>query len=88
MLRITSHKISTAEICLTLEGRLAGPWVNELLATIDAISAPREHVHLNLQQVHFADAEGIALLRRLKDDRVVFDAVSPFVQLLLIARNP
>lgn len=88
MLRITSHKISTAETCLTLEGRLAGPWVKELLATIDAIPVPREHVHLNLQQVHFVDAEGIELLRRLKDDRFVFDAVSPFVQLLLIARNP
>ena len=66
MLRIT---ITRAEDPTTvrLEGRLAGPWVEELRAWWEAVGAARGRgaVRVDLSEVAFVDAEGRALLERM-----------------------
>jgi hypothetical protein len=61
MLRITrTERADGAE--LRLEGKLVGPWVAALDQACAARAAP---LRLDLRAMNFADADGIALLRRL-----------------------
>jgi ABC-type transporter Mla MlaB component len=83
MLRITT-KFATDEPCLVLEGRLIGDWVAELEAAVGGQSEP---LHLDLSRVRFVDADGLALLHRLRSQGAVFLAVSPFVAALLNTRS-
>jgi ABC-type transporter Mla MlaB component len=46
-------------------GRLAGPWVAELARVLDRL-APTEPVVIDLTDVSFADAAGVALLRAVR----------------------
>jgi anti-anti-sigma regulatory factor len=67
MLKITEQWEAQGDILtLVLEGRLAGPWVEELQATWHGLSA-NEHdcVVINLADVTYIDAKGKALLARL-----------------------
>lgn len=68
MLKITSQRDAKvgSPLTLVLEGRLAGPWVEELQASWQALSA-NEHnrVVINLADVTYIDADGKALLVRL-----------------------
>lgn len=65
MLRITTHT-EPEVITLELEGRLAGPWVEELKCCWESL-APRQQSRLlvDLTGVTFIDEEGKALLARL-----------------------
>lgn len=82
MLRITSTDRTAAGACLVCEGRLVGPWIAELQAAVMAVSLAGR-VRLDLSAVHYVDAEGLTLLHQLKDQGVVLQEVSPFVQELL-----
>lgn len=46
-------------------GRLAGPWVGELARVLDRL-ASTEPVVIDLTDVSFADAAGVALLRAVR----------------------
>jgi hypothetical protein len=59
-------------------GRLAGPWVLELSRALDELRHSRS-IELDLTDVSFADAEGVALLRTLRKRRSVQLRCSPFV---------
>jgi hypothetical protein len=63
MLKITIHN-STNAATLNLEGRLAGPWVEELGRTWRAVkdNSPEKPVIVDLCEVTFVDAEGRKLL--------------------------
>jgi len=61
MLRITSSPTSTGT-SLVLEGTVAGPWVEVLRSAIDTCQGTTE---LDLSEVHYVDADGVALLRSL-----------------------
>lgn len=63
MLKITIHN-STNAATLNLEGRLAGPWVEELERTWRAVKddSPEKPVIVDLCEVTFVDAEGRKLL--------------------------
>jgi len=78
MLRITA----AAEQSLVLEGRLVGEWVTELQRML----RQRPYLQLDLSQVRFVDAAGVALLRRLQSEGVVLSSPSPFVAELLNSR--
>ena len=63
MLKITIHN-STNAATLNLEGRLAGPWVDELERSWRAVKddSPDKPVIVDLSDVSFVDAEGRKLL--------------------------
>jgi outer membrane protein TolC/ABC-type transporter Mla MlaB component len=66
MLRITTEN-KRGKIALTVEGRLAGPWVAALEQCWRELRAasPREKFHLNLCGVSFIDAAGKVLLMEI-----------------------
>lgn len=59
-------------------GRLAGPWVAELAQTLHEIDRSSQ-VDVDLTEVSFVDAEGVALLRALQRERTVNLRCSAFV---------
>ena len=80
MLRITVMESSMNCIMLRVEGRIAGPWVEELRATCNAHGSDPGQLDLELEDVSFADAQGIACLRELQDQGVRLYHVSPFLR--------
>lgn len=67
MLRISIHETEDA-IEITLEGRIAGPWVAEL-SRVWVETAPRlaaRKLLLDLRNVTYADAAGKQVLRDIK----------------------
>jgi anti-anti-sigma regulatory factor len=67
MLRITEQRESEpGSVVLHLEGRLTGPWVQELSGYWQKLSTNLpQRVMIDLTSVTFIDAEGRALLTRL-----------------------
>lgn len=91
MLKITLHD-SAREFKLKLEGRLSGPWVEELeqcWKTASSTTDGRKTV-LDLGEVDFIDAAGESLLTRLHAAGVELVAVTPLIcaQLKEICRAP
>ena len=65
MLKITIHP-EAGVTRLKLEGRLAGPWVEELdRCWREAAGAQQDHVVVDLSGVTFIDLEGKELLTRM-----------------------
>src|SRR5712692_5958386 len=66
MLRITTEK-KRGKTVLSVEGRLAGPWVAALEQCWRELHAasPREKFHVNLCAVSFIDAAGKVLLKEI-----------------------
>lgn len=84
MLKITIHD-SAQEMRFLLEGRLAGPWVNELRQcwqTAASTTAFRGTV-LDLCEVDFVDPEGQALLAEMHRRGVRLEASCPLIQHLI-----
>ena len=83
MLRISQAGGDTGERVLRLEGELKGPWVNELrriswdAATGNGTRA--DGLVVDLADVLFIGAEGLALLRELVGRHVRLRNGSPFV---------
>lgn len=82
MLRITIEKATTGTLFI-LEGNLAGPWVKELRDVVMSSQSTPDFIHLDLMDVHFADEQGLLLLRELMAWGVTLRAISPFIQELL-----
>ena len=70
MLRISIISESDQVIAYHLEGRLVGPWVDELRRIGDDALAQNKALTLDLEGVRFADHQGIALLQDLSQRRV------------------
>ncbi len=76
MLRIRTH-VQIRRNAARLEGRLAGPWVDELARMLGEAARRDEHaapIHVDLDGVTFVSAAGKALLARLHDDGAVLTA--------------
>ena len=72
MLRITVVESSSDAVRLRLEGRLTGPWVEELRRTCDLQGlSDGIRLTLDLSDVSFADAAGIELLKELRSAHLV-----------------
>ena len=67
MLKITQHRDAASEsVSFMLEGRLAGPWVEELGTCWRQITAnSQSRAVVDLTGVTFVDADGKALLTRM-----------------------
>ena len=86
MLRITIHDRSR-ELRMKLEGKLSGPWVQELRQcwrTASSTTAGRAP-SVDLGEIDFVDAEGQTLLADMREQGVRLDAATPLIQALLDA---
>jgi anti-anti-sigma regulatory factor len=82
MLRITIHEGSKAQT-IQLEGKIAGPWVEELNRTWQSLapSLGSKELHFDLSGVAFVDAKGRQLLREIyQKTNACFLADSPLTQ--------
>ena len=79
MLRISTIHRADEGIQFKLEGRLIGPWVEELRRLSDQALSQQKTVSLDLQKVWFVDLQGVDLLRYLAKKQVTQINCSPFV---------
>ena len=78
-------------VVLRLEGNLSGQWVEELRrVTSEPLREPAARLVLDLAEVTFIDADGLALLRELSIRHVILTNGSLFVtqQLKAIEEKP
>ncbi len=79
MLKISVTNQPDETIQFQLEGKLVGPWVDELRRLSGEALARHVAVSLDLQKVWFIDAQGIALLRDLAGKQVAQFNCSQFI---------
>ena len=79
MITITEEPAGTL---LKVDGWLAGEGVSELIRAFSAAAGP---VRLLAHDLRGADADGVSILRRLKDDGIPIEGLSSYMQLLLAA---
>lgn len=79
MLKISVMSQSDEATSFQLEGKLVGPWVEELRRLSEAALARSEAVSLDLEKVWFVDSQGIALLRDLANQDVAQINCSQFI---------
>jgi ABC-type transporter Mla MlaB component len=79
MLRISANEVAGEPLTLRLDGQLNGQWVKLLQRTYEAQLKKGVQVALDLKNVSFADRDGIALLRNLKDRGVEILNALPFI---------
>ena len=80
MLKISPAGTVNHSVTLKLEGRVVGPWVGELRQVCETLLTERRGLKLDLTDVSFADADGVAALSSLKSRGVTLTNCSPFVQ--------
>lgn len=85
MLRITVIESETSSKTLRLEGRIAGALVPELRRLCRELLADsaQPQLILDLSDVSFIDADGIALMRELSRFNFTVTNYSPFIAELL-----
>jgi hypothetical protein len=80
MLRITVVESSKIAVTLRVEGRITGPWVEELRTACNLHTFSDEvQLSLELADISFTDAAGIALLRELRTRGVGLIRTTPFL---------
>jgi len=80
MLRVTVVESSRNAVTLRVEGRITGAAVEELRLACDVHTRPNEvQLSLELADVSFADAAGIAFLKELRSRGVDLMRISPFM---------
>jgi anti-anti-sigma regulatory factor len=80
MLRITVIESSEIAVTLRVEGRITGPWVEELRTACTVHSFPDEvQLSLGLADISFADAAGIGLLKELRKRGANLIRATPFL---------
>ena len=87
MLKISVTSESSEAISFQLEGKLVGPWVDELRRLSEAALAGSEAVTLDLEKVWFVDSQGISLLRDLAKQKVAQLNCSQFISQQLQGEN-
>jgi len=78
MLKI-SEPIANHPVILKLEGRIIGPWVNELRDTCESYLKSQRPVKLDFTDVSYADRGGVSLLMKLQVRGVELVNCSPFL---------
>lgn len=79
MLKIERIGTAGETSTLRLEGRVIGPWVEELRRSCDPVLATGARLTLDLGEVSFVDREGVELFRSLRQRQVALSNCSPFV---------
>jgi anti-anti-sigma regulatory factor len=80
MLKISQAGKANHSVILKLEGRVVGEWVGELRQVCETLLTEGRSLKLDLADVTFADASGVAVLANLKARSVTFTNCSPFVE--------
>ena len=80
MLKISESQSASRRVILRLEGRVIGPWVSELQQSCESVLREGRPLCLQLAGVEYLDAEGVALLRRLRAQGAQLRELSPFVR--------
>lgn len=80
MLKISQAGTPNHAVTLKLEGRVVGPWVEELRRIGEPFLAENRTLQLDLTEVAYADAEGVATLNHFKARGVKLKNCSPFVE--------
>jgi len=80
MLKISQAGKANHSLTLKLEGRVVGPWVGELRQVCETLLTEGRPLKLDLADVTFADAGGVAVLSSFKSRGVAFSNCSPFVE--------
>ena len=79
MLMISEAGTANLSVTLKLEGRVVGPWVAELRQVCEKLLTEGRALKLDLADVTFADADGVAVLTGFKTRGVTLKDCSPFV---------
>jgi len=79
MLRISEAGALNERVVLKLEGRIAGPWVAEVLDACEHFLREHRALQLDLAGVSFLDRTGTAAISRLKSRGVALENCSSFV---------
>ena len=87
MLKITEIARTDSSRTFKLEGKLLGPWVDELRNVTHALDRS-EQVGFDLAAVTFVNAAGAELLRELIRQGIIITQCSAFVGELLHAKEP
>ena len=80
MLKISQAGTASHSVTLKLEGRVVGPWVGELRHFCETLLTEGRALKLDLTDVSFADAGGVAELSSLRSRGVTIANCSPFVE--------
>jgi ABC-type transporter Mla MlaB component len=80
MLKISQVGKTNHSATLKLEGRVVGEWVGELRKVCETLLTEGRKLKLDLADVSFADASGVAALSSFKSRGVTFTNCSPFVE--------
>jgi len=80
VLKISVIGDSDQAVEFALEGKIVGPWVDELRRLSHDALARNKSISLNLENVWFVDARGAALLRDLAEKQVSQLNCSQFVR--------
>ena len=89
MLKITWSDLDASDSIRTLklEGKLLGPWVDELSRACEALETPPSGLRLNLSAVTFIDSVGVKLLDDLIRQGRTIAGCSGFIAELLNGRR-
>jgi len=79
VLKISIISDSDLAVEFQLEGKLVGPWVEELRRLSDEALSLQKNVSLDLERVWFVDSRGVTLLRDLAKRQVSEINCSQFV---------
>jgi ABC-type transporter Mla MlaB component len=79
VLKISIISDSDQAVQFQLEGKLVGPWVEELQRLSDEALSQQKTVSLDLERVWFVDSHGVTLLRNLARKQVAQLNCSQFV---------
>ena len=87
MLKVTRVAEGKKTVTLKLEGRIVGPWVDELKRECEMCLAKRSKLTLDLSGVNFVDDQGIEALKAMMGDRVQLTGCSLFLSGLLTGKR-
>ena len=79
MLRISEIGTTKSSVTLGLEGRMTGPWVQEVRDFCEQFLSNGQHLSLDLGELSFVDREGVNLFRNLIIRGVALTNYSPFI---------
>jgi hypothetical protein len=79
MLKIVLLEGTADTAMLRIEGRVVGPWVEELRRSCDQVLATGAALALDVSEVSFVGREGARLLQSLADRGVTLTNCSAFV---------
>jgi hypothetical protein len=83
MLKIVRNDPTSDSIVLRLEGKVIGPWVEEVRRISEKILVSGRSLTFDLSEVTFVDREGIELFRALREQQAMLLNSSVFVAELL-----